>query len=97
EIALSLFAAHGDEQIGGGARLDTLGDDGQPELLAEADGRRDNGGVVGIRQHVTNEGAVDLQAVERKFLQVAQARKAGAEIVEHQAYTQLLDAQEDIE
>ena len=44
-----------------------------------------------------HEGAVDLEPVERKFLEIAQARIAGAEIVEHEADAELLDAQEGIE
>ena len=38
-----------------------------------------------------HERPVDLEPVEREFLQIAQARIAGAEIVEHDADAELLD------
>jgi hypothetical protein len=47
--------------------------------------RADDGGIVGIDEQVHHEGAVDLEAVEREFLEIAQARIAGAGIVERDA------------
>ena len=51
-------------------------------------------GLVSKPEH---EGAVDLEPVEREFLQIAEARKAGAEIVEHDADAERLDLQERVE
>ena len=84
-------------QIGRGAVLDAFGDHGQAQLLAEADGRTDDRRVVGIGQQSEHERAVDLQSVERKFLQITQAGIAGAEIVEHEANAERLNLQERIE
>src|SRR6185503_18062163 len=41
-----------------------------------------------------DERAIDLQPVEREFLQITQAGKAGAEIVEHEANAKLLNLKE---
>ena len=97
EIALSLFAAHPDQEIRRGPVLDAFGDDGQAQLLAEPDGRTDDRRVVGIGQQSEHERAVDLQPVEREFLEIAQAGKAGAEIVEHEANAKLLNLEERIQ
>src|SRR5215213_9722024 len=94
EIALSLFAAHPDQEVGCGSVLNAFGDDRQAQLLGEANGRTDDRRVVGIGQQAQDERAVDLQPVERKFLQVAQAGKSGAEIVEHEANAKLLNLKE---
>src|SRR5258708_27253838 len=80
EIALALFAAHADQQVGGGPVLDAFGDHRQSQLLAEADGRTDDRRIVGIAEQAEHEGAVDLQAVEREFLVIAEARIASPEI-----------------
>ena len=85
EIALSLFAAHPDQEVGRGAVLNAFGDDGQAQLLAKPDGRTDDRRVVGIGQQAQYERAVDLQPVEREFLQIVQAGVFGAEIVEDEA------------
>src|ERR1700688_1717866 len=54
--------------------------------MAERDDRLDDGpGMAGCAQR-TDEGAVDLDLAEWELLQVAQARIAGAEIVECDAH-----------
>src|ERR1700686_2157177 len=85
EIALPLFASHADQEIGGRAVLDPFGAHRQAELPAQSHGRADDGRIAGIGEQFEHEGAVDLQSIERKFLQIAQARIAGAEIIEHDA------------
>ena len=51
----------------------------------------------GLASNSDHEGAVDLEPVEREFLQIAEARIAGAEIVEHDADAERLDLQERVE
>ena len=91
-IALALFAADGREQIGCRAVFDAFGDHGQAELLAQPNRRAHDRGVVGVAQQLEHERAVNFQAVEREFLQVAEARIPGAEIVEYDADAEILDA-----
>src|SRR4051795_1416234 len=97
EIALAFLASHAHQEVGRSAILDALGHDCQSELFAEADGRPDDRGIVGIREQTEHERPVDLEPVERKLLQIAQARIASAEIVEQNADAELLDALEHVE
>src|SRR5580700_4765546 len=53
--------------------------------MAERDDRLDDGAGMAGGAERTDKGAVDLDLAEREFLQVAQARIAGAEIVERNA------------
>ena len=50
--------------------------------MTERDDRLNDGAGIAGRAQRGDEGAVDLEPVERKFLQIVQARIAGAEIVE---------------
>ena len=50
-----------------------------------------------MAQQVEYKGAVDLQAVERKFLEITEARIASTKIVEHDADAEFLDAPEGFE
>ena len=52
EIALPFLASHAEQEVGDGAAFDAFGDDGQAELPAQADGRADDRGVVGIGEQV---------------------------------------------
>src|SRR4029079_4403253 len=97
EIALPLLASHADKKVGRGAVLDTFGHDHEAELLAETDGRADDRRVIGICKQIGHERPVDLESVERKLLQIAQARISGAEIVEQDADAELLDPLEHVE
>ncbi|MNI20145.1 hypothetical protein D3C81_932340 [compost metagenome] len=42
----------------------------KPQYLAQAHNRAGDGGVVGINQHISDEGLVDLELIQRKALQV---------------------------
>ena len=65
--------------------LDAFGQHLHAERVTERDDGLDDGaGMAGGAQR-TDEGAIDLDLAEREFLQVAQARIAGAEIVERNA------------
>ncbi|QWG14807.1 BamA/TamA family outer membrane protein [Bradyrhizobium sediminis] len=97
EIALPLFASHAGEQIGDGAVFDAFCDHRQAQLLAQADSRADNRRIVGISKQLEHERTVDLEPVEREFLQIAQAGIAGAEVVEHDTHAEFLDSQDCVE
>src|ERR1700716_4625369 len=62
-------------------RLDPFRRGGDAETLAEAGHRLDDGGAIALVGNVLDEGAVDLDLVERKAAQIAQRRIAGAEVV----------------
>ena len=67
----------------------TLGNDLHFQVVAERDdGARDHG--MAVVQAAAQEGPVDLDEVDREFLQVAQARITGAEVVDRQAHAQRL-------
>src|SRR5262245_34570665 len=78
EVALPFLASQAQQEIGGRAILDPLRDHRQAELLAEADRRTDDRRIIGVEQQVTDEGAVDLETVERELLHIAEARVTGA-------------------
>ncbi len=84
--ALHLVAAGEPQQHALLVGLDAFGQHFHAERMAERDDRLDDGaGMAGGAQRA-DEGAVDLDLAEREFLQVAQARIAGAEIVERDAH-----------
>ena len=56
--------------------------------MAERDDRLDDGAGIARGTERSNKGAVNLQSVEGKFLQVAEARIAGAEIVKRDAHAE---------
>ena len=71
--------------------LDALGNDGHAERLAHADDRLRDGLVLGIDRQVANEGAVDLDGVDRELLHQRHRRIAGTEIVDRKANAAALD------
>jgi hypothetical protein len=77
EVTLPLLAPDADQQIGAGTIFDTFGDDRKAKLFAQPDRRADDGSVTGIREQVPHERPVDLEPVERKFLEVAETGIAG--------------------
>jgi hypothetical protein len=96
-ITLRLLAAHSPQQFGRVAVLDALGDDGQAQRPAEAYDSGDNRRVAGILANVAHKGLVDLEPVEWEFLEVGQARLAGAEIVERNVDAKLPDPPENLQ
>ncbi len=72
------------ELIGG---LNALGRGGHAEAAAKADDRPDDRDAVGLRGDILHERAIDLDLVEGKGAQVAEAGIAGAEIVKRNADT----------
>ncbi len=80
--ALHLVAAGKAQQHPLLVGLDAFGQHLHAERVAERDDRLDDGAGIARRAQRGDEGAVDFEPVEREFLQIAQARIAGAEIVE---------------
>ena len=70
--------------------LDALGDDRHFEAVAEADHGADDRGRLRIAAEIDDEGAVDLDLVERERLQIAQRGIAAAEIVHRDAHAERL-------
>ena len=62
--------------------LDALGDDAQIELLAQRDDGGRHGAVVDVGWQPLDERPVDLETRDRERLQRAEARIAGAEVVD---------------
>src|SRR6266849_6024417 len=86
QVALHLVTAGEPQQHALLLGLDPFDDHRHAERAAErVDGLDDHPAVRGLveRRH---EAAVDLELVEGERLQVAQARIAGAEVVEREAY-----------
>src|SRR3546814_2317649 len=63
--------------------LDPLGDNLQLEAVTEIDYRAHDLHRARVAPEILEEGLVDLDAVEIEILQVAEARIAGPEIVQH--------------
>src|SRR3546814_6832815 len=63
--------------------LDPLGDNLQLEAVTEIDDRAHDLHRARVAPEILEEGLVDLDAVEIEILQVAEARIAGPEIVQH--------------
>ena len=57
----------------------------------------DDGAVFGAVFELPDEGAVDLDLLDREALQVGQARIAGAEVVDRQADAHAVDLAEDLQ
>ena len=83
--ALHLVAAGEPQQHPLLVGLDAFRQHFHAERVAERDDRLDDGAGMAGRAQRADEGAIDLDLAEREFLQVAQARIAGAEIVERDA------------
>src|SRR5512133_4148835 len=62
--------------------LHPLGDDAQAETLGQRHDGAGDGGIVGVAQHILDEGLVDLQQIEWHALQVGQGGRARSEIIQ---------------
>src|SRR5450759_5195180 len=62
--------------------LHALGNHPMFETSSHVDHCTDNRGIVGIEKEIVHERLVDLQGVDRELRQVAQARVAGAEVID---------------
>jgi hypothetical protein len=81
-VALAKIAAALGQQLELRLLLDALGNHRDAQRVGHGDDRRGQRQVVRITLHVGNETLVDLHAVHGHLAQVAQAREAGAEVVQ---------------
>src|SRR4029077_6064301 len=63
-------------------RLDAFGNDAQFQAAAHADYRRHDSGFVGSSGDLANEGLINFEGINRKLSKIAQARVAGAEVID---------------
>ena len=89
---MPFLTSHANQQLCTGLVLDA-GDHGKAQLPAERDGRPDNRRVSGIAEQDEHKRPVDLEPVEREFLQIAEAGITGAEVIEHDPDAEFLDLQ----
>src|ERR1700733_2445846 len=76
-------------------RLDPLRDHAQLEALRHADHGGDDAGILARRRDLGDERLIDLERVDRKFLEIAQARIARAEVVDRDLDADVSDGVED--
>ena len=81
-VALAELAAEVEQALDLARLLDALGDDPQPERLAERDDRMGERPLVGAPVGRHDEVPGDLQDVDREPAQVAERRVAGPEVVD---------------
>ena len=81
---MQLIATQIAQEVHLGMGFDAFGDDFLAQLFAHGDDRLGDGTVVFVFRHAGDEGAVDLQGTDRKFLEVGEARVAGAKVIERQ-------------
>src|SRR5581483_2438368 len=82
EIALVFPAAERAQEVELLGPLDAFGDEAQAQAVRERRDGAHDGGVVRVPGKVADEGLVDLELLQAKALEVAQARIAGAEVVD---------------
>jgi hypothetical protein len=90
-VALGVRAAHLAQRGQLAVLLDALGHGGHAEAVAELHDGPGQGGVVGLLAEPLDEGAVDLQRVDREPPKVGQRRVAGAEVVDRQRHAERLE------
>src|SRR5580704_10872131 len=91
QIALHLDAAFGAQDLELLLGLDALGGGDHAETRAEPRHRADDGDAIVFLAELADEGAVDLDLVEREAAQIAERRIAGAEIVHADAHAEIAD------
>src|SRR5665647_3910533 len=90
EIALHHVAAFVGEEAELLLGFHALGDDRHLQAMAEPDDGPDDRGRLRVAAEIDDEGAVDLDLVERESLQIGERRIAAAEIVHGNAYAERL-------
>ncbi len=93
--SLDPVRAEADELVELVDRLDPLGHDDEVQRVSKVDHRLDDGAGVLVGRDVLGEQLVELEDVEREGAQVVERREAGAEVVEHEPDTQIVDVLQD--
>ena len=91
-VALCQFAAHHLQGIDLRRGLDAFGQHPHVEAASHRHHGLHDGAVVGVAGQALDEGAVDLDAIDRQALEVAERGEAGAEVVQREADAHLADA-----
>lgn len=94
QVALTNVAALAAQVAKLRGRFHALGHDLQAQIVGHGDHRRSDLHVVLAVRNVLDEAAVDLDDIDREFLQVAQRRVAGPEIIHGKRQAQCLQADE---
>src|SRR5579863_60899 len=89
EKALRLIALVGPQRAGLLGRLDPLGDDLETEIVAESDDGTHDRRIVGLGGHVLDKGAIHLEPIHRKALEVRETRVARAEVIHGDLHAEL--------
>jgi len=89
QIALVGIAAQSLQVVVLTGRLHAFCHHGQAQVVGHADGGGANGGVIAVGLQFLDEGAVQLEVVQRQAFQVGQRGVAGAKVVDRQAHAQL--------
>ena|ERR1700735_2267613 len=69
--------------------FNSFGNDSEMETLSHADNRTHNCSVTGRTGDLADEGLIDLEGIQRKFSQVAQAGITCAEVIDGNAHLSL--------
>src|ERR1700686_1590958 len=86
EVTLTLGTAAGLKESELFLRFDALGDDALIEVLSHVDDGADDGRIVGVAGDLVNKGLVNLEGVDGKLAEIAEAGIAGAEVVHGKVY-----------
>jgi hypothetical protein len=95
-IALRVIASGAREGVERLLVLHAFGDDLEAEGMRELDGRADDRGAAGIGRDVRDEGAVDLELVDREVAEVGEGAVAGAVVVDRDAQPEHVERLEDL-
>src|ERR1700735_677767 len=87
EVALPFRAALDLKECELLLRFDALGNHAQVQILAQVNNGTDDCGVVSIAGDALDERAIYFQDINGKFLKIAKARVAGAEVIHCQVQT----------
>src|SRR5581483_7373569 len=68
----------------------------QVERRGQSDDRAGQGRVGLVLRHLRDEGAIDLEDVDRKTLEIREVRVAGAEVVDRDAHAQAFELTETL-
>jgi hypothetical protein len=90
KVALTEVAAEPEEHVRVRLVFDTFGDGDKTEAVSEANNGCGDLSALSGEGHGTDEGGVDFELVEGKGLEMAEARVAGAEVVESEPGALLL-------
>ena len=94
KVSLHLVTAALTEKVDLFAGLHAFGEDIHAQALGHGNHRFDDGRVVGAARHVTDEGAVNLDAVDGKMLEIGQGRVPRTEVIDGQGHTAVLELPE---